>query len=164
MGSGNFFGKRAPVVKNRDSQPWAVQKRLSRSRCRFGRWVGWTHAPGIRWGSDPSWGGAILRGKGKPQHAQLHSDMKCAKTAEPIKIPFVLWTRVGPRKHCPFAFPCEGAFLGKGHARACLTTLCGELCKNSSTDRDVVWVVDSRGPKDACVTWGRIGASWLWRR
>jgi len=25
--------------------------------------------------------------------------MSCAKTAEPIEMPFGIWTRVGPRKH-----------------------------------------------------------------
>ena len=32
-------------------------------------------------------------------HAQRHSDVNCAKTAEPIDLPFGLWTRVGLRKH-----------------------------------------------------------------
>jgi len=27
------------------------------------------------------------------------SAVSCAKTAEPIKMPFRMWTRVGPRKH-----------------------------------------------------------------
>jgi len=26
--------------------------------------------------------------------------------------------------------------------------------------RDAVWVMDSGGPKEACVTWGHIGAGW----
>jgi len=26
--------------------------------------------------------------------------------------------------------------------------------------RDAAWIVDSGGPKEACVTWGRIGATW----
>ena len=51
----------------------------------------------------------------------------CAKTAEPIKMPFGLWTSVGPRKHV-----LDGAqilrvnrqLLGKGRARACAMTLC----------------------------------------
>jgi len=29
-----------------------------------------------------------------------------------------------------------------------------EPCKNDSTDPDVVWEVDSGGPKEACVRWG----------
>jgi len=28
------------------------------------------------------------------------------------------------------------------------------------TDQDAVWVVDSGGPKEACVTWVHIGATW----
>ena len=55
--------------------------------------------PRIRWGTDPPWEEAILRGKGIPRHARQHSDVSCAKTAEPIEMPFGLWTRVGPRKH-----------------------------------------------------------------
>jgi len=31
---------------------------------------------------------------------------------------------------------------------------CRELCKNVRIHWDVVWVVDSGGPKEACVTWG----------
>jgi len=46
---------------------------------------------------------------------------------------------------------------GLGHAPTCATTLCRELCKNGLTDRDAVWVVDSGGPKEACVTRGHIG-------
>jgi len=42
-------------------------------------------------------------------------------------------------------------FLGEGHARACPTTVCCELCKNGCTDRDAVCVVDSDGPMEACV-------------
>jgi len=30
--------------------------------------------------------------------AQWHSAVSCAKTAEPVDLPFWLWTRVGPRK------------------------------------------------------------------
>jgi len=47
----------------------------------------------------PPWEGAILRGKGMSRHAGLHSDMNFVKTAEPIEMPFGLWTRVGRRKH-----------------------------------------------------------------
>jgi len=30
----------------------------------------------------------------------LDRTMNCAKAAEPIEMPFVMWTRVGPRNHC----------------------------------------------------------------
>jgi len=33
----------------------------------------------------------------------------------------------------------------------CHTT---EPCKNGGTDRDAVWVGESDGPKELCVTWG----------
>ena len=43
---------------------------------------------------------AILRGKGASYCKVLeHSAVICAKTAEPIKMPFVLWARMVPRNH-----------------------------------------------------------------
>jgi len=33
-------------------------------------------------------------------------------------------------------------------------TLCHELCKNGLTNRVAIWVVDSGGPKEACIMWG----------
>jgi len=41
---------------------------------------------------------------------------------------------------------CEGA--GKGHTRACPTTICRKMCKNCWINRFAVWVVDSGGPKE----------------
>jgi len=41
---------------------------------------------------------AIFRGKDMPGNARWHRAMSCAKMAEPIEIPFGLWTRVGPRQ------------------------------------------------------------------
>jgi len=38
-------------------------------------------------------------GKVTPGHAQQHSAVSCAKMAEPVEMPFGLWTLVGPRKH-----------------------------------------------------------------
>jgi len=32
--------------------------------------------------------------------------------------------------------------------------------QNASTDRDVIWVMDSGGPKEPCVTRGHIDATW----
>jgi len=48
----------------------------------------------------------------------------------------------------------RGNFYGKGHARACLTTFCCELCKNGLIDLDAVLVVDSGAPKEACIKCG----------
>ena len=47
----------------------------------------------------------------------------------------------------------KGQFLGVGHVQPCLT-LCRQLCKNSSTDRDAIWIVDLGRSKEAFVTWG----------
>jgi len=50
--------------------------------------------PCIRWGPDPPMG----TGKGA-SHCTVyrHSVVPCAKTAEPIKMSFGLWARMGPR-------------------------------------------------------------------
>jgi len=69
-----------------------------------------------------------FEGKGMPRHARGHSDVSCAKTAEPIEMPFGLCVGYGLdssglRKHyrCESRSPCEGAtFRGKDmpmHAR-----------------------------------------------
>ena len=52
------------------------------------------------WGSRSPWEGAILRGKGAP-HCKIygHSAVICAKTSEPIYMPFGLLARMGPRNH-----------------------------------------------------------------
>jgi len=40
--------------------------------------------------------------------------------------------------------------------RSVCTSVChsSEPCKNGWTDRDAVWVEDSGGPTEACITWG----------
>jgi len=42
---------------------------------------------------DPPWEGAILRG------GNGLTDVSCAKAAEPIEMPFGIWTPPGPRKY-----------------------------------------------------------------
>jgi len=66
-------------------------------------------------------------------------------------MPFGLWTRVGRKKYALYGAQiphAEGQLLGE---RTCPMTLCHELCKNGSTDRFAVWVVDSGGLKEAQV-------------
>jgi len=57
-----------------------------------------------------------------------------AKMAEPIEMPFWIWAQVGPRNHVLDGGPDRpmpmGSLLWKGHAWACPTTLCHDLCKN----------------------------------
>jgi len=67
------MGKGRPVVKYRDALQFAVQKRLNRSRCRWVRDSGGSKDACIRWGPDPPWEGAIIRGKDIPGHTRRHS-------------------------------------------------------------------------------------------
>jgi len=68
----------------------------------FGMWtpVG-PRKPCIRWGPNPPYEEAILRGKGAAYIVKYRGTtaVSCAKNAEPIEIPFVMWTRMGRRKH-----------------------------------------------------------------
>ena len=57
--------------------------------------TGWDQQPCIRWGSRSPTEGAIV-GKGK---VWVLSAVSCAKTAEPIGLPFGLCIRVGRRNH-----------------------------------------------------------------
>jgi len=52
----------------------------------------------VRWGLDPPWIGAILGERGAHCKAYGLTVMSCAKTAEPVDLPFGFWTWVGPRK------------------------------------------------------------------
>jgi len=80
------------------------------------------------------------------------------KTAEPIDMPFGMWTRV-PGNHIldgvknPFY---EGAILrGKWSGPLeSMGTVCHKLCKSGWTNRDAIWDVDLGRPKEACITWG----------
>ena len=50
--------------------------------------------------SDPPGKGTILGGKAVAHcKVQGYSALSCAKTAEPIKMSFGIWTRAGTRKH-----------------------------------------------------------------
>jgi len=54
----------------------------------------------VKWGPDPLWERVILR-EGRRGPFVKYSDtlVICAKMAEPIDLPFGLWTRVGQWKH-----------------------------------------------------------------
>ena len=81
--------------------------------------------------------------------------MSCAKTAEPIEMPFGLWTRDGPRKHVLDG--AKGQLLGgrTGHARRHMPddTLPSAAQKrlNQSICRVGCTVVESGAPKEAQV-------------
>jgi len=85
-------------------------------------------------GSDRPWEVGNFEGKGMPRHLRRHSAVSCAKTVEPIEMPFGLWTGIGARKHVLDGVQIPHAkeqFLGNGHARACRRH-CRELCNKSS--------------------------------
>jgi len=65
-----------------------------------------------------------------------------AKTAEPIEMPFGLRTWVSPRNDV-----LDGV-EGEGDTHCNVQGHCGELCKNSRTDRDTVVLSDWTGPRN----------------
>jgi len=98
-----------PIVT--DGVAWSVCRSVCHDRepcrnCWTDRdavWVmdsGWPTEACIRWVQIPQREGAIFRGK-LAAHCKVYglSAVSCAKTAEPIEIPFGMWTPVGPRKH-----------------------------------------------------------------
>jgi len=115
-----------PIVTDRVE--WSVCRSVCLSVCHSrepckNRWTdqdvvwvvdsGGLKEPCIRWGADPPCKRAILRGK-EAAHTKVEgpSPVSCAKTAEPIEMPFGMWTRVGPRKHalewgCTLAQPSK---------------------------------------------------------
>jgi len=92
-------GKGGPLW-NIGTLPWAMQKRLNRSRCRLLFELGWVQGTIYYMGSKSPMRRRNLQGKDMPGYARPHSDVSCAKMAEPIEIPFGLWTQVGPREPC----------------------------------------------------------------
>ena len=70
-----------------------------------------------------------------PRHARRHSDVICAKTAEPIEMPFGLRTLVGTRKHILDGGPdphAKGQFFRGRTCPCCLRTVCSNRlsCRN----------------------------------
>ena len=66
----------------------------------YGFWAWMAPKNRIRWGPDPPWERVILRG-GRGTYCKVSglSAVSCAKMAELINLPFVLWTSVVRRKH-----------------------------------------------------------------
>ena len=76
------------------------------------------------------------------------------KMAEPIEMPFGLWTRMGPRNLvlCGFQIPLgKGLFWkGKGHPIVKCRTLCRELCKNDWTIHMPFGLWTQVSPRNLC--------------
>jgi len=92
-------GKGRPIVKYRDTLQLSVQKWLKRLRCHLGCGLGWAQGilldgVQIAHGKGQFWGERVARCK-----VLRLSAMSCAEKAEPIDLPFGLWTRAGQVKH-----------------------------------------------------------------
>jgi len=97
--NGQFWGGRACPDMPDNTLTWTVQKRLNQPRCRWGCGLGWAQGSMYYLGPRSPCEGAVIRGKDMHGHARWHCAISCAKTSEPIDLPFGLWTRVGRRKH-----------------------------------------------------------------
>jgi len=102
MGRGNFEGgRRQPILKYRDTLRWAVQKQLNQSRCYLSCGLGW--AQGIILDEGPDLCGKVQYWGGEGRPIVMYRDALLwavkSKTAEPIEMPFGVWTPVGPRTH-----------------------------------------------------------------
>ena len=94
-------GKGRPVVKYTNSLPWALQKRLNRTRCRLGLGFGWAHGTMYQMGLEVApCEGAIFRANGTSA-GMTDDTLQWAeqKWLNRSRCSFWLWTRMGPRKH-----------------------------------------------------------------
>ena len=92
---GQFCGKGAPIVKYRDCLPWAVQNGWTDRNAVWVVGLCGPKEPYIRWGFRSPCKGQFLGERTCP--TALCGEL--CKMAQPIEIPFWLWTRVGRRKH-----------------------------------------------------------------
>jgi len=108
---------------------------------------------------DP-WEEAILREEGATYcKVYGHSVMSCAKTAETIKMPFEIWTRVGQRNHRNSERPMRRRnFYGKEHTRVCLTTLSDVSCAKMTEPIEMVFALC--GLQAQLLHGVHIGATW----
>jgi len=80
----------------RDTLRSSVKTRLNRSRCRLGCGLAWAQSIMCYMAHpDLPWERGILVDRHALYKVQALSTVSCGKTAEPIHLPFRLWTRVG---------------------------------------------------------------------
>jgi len=83
--------------------------------------------------------------------------VSCAKTAEQTEMPFRMLCRMDPRNHVWDGIQIPAGrdnFEGGGMPRHVRRHSDVNYAKNGLTGRDAVWVMDSVGPKEACIIWG----------
>ena len=116
-------GKGQPIVKYRDTAVIRA-KWLNQSRCHLSCELNEPKESCIIWGLDPLMGRAILR---QVPIVKVYgvSAMSCAKTAEPMEMPFAMLSPVDPRNHVldrVYRSPVEmGNFEGKSMPNNILT-------------------------------------------
>jgi len=99
MERGNFGGEGRPVVKYNDTAVICA-KTAEPIEMPFGLWSRVGPRKHVFDGAQIlNAKGVITTGKDMPGHARRHSVVSCAKMAEPIDLPFGVWTRVGRRRH-----------------------------------------------------------------
>ena len=141
MGRGNFEGGDG-VSHCKEHSVVICAKTAEPIEMPFGLWAWMGSRNRVRWGSRSLVGRGNFLGKGRPFHSMGTFCRELCKTAEPINLPFGLWTRMVPRKH---------KFNSIRQVAPMCPTLCHELCKNGLTDRFAIWLVDSGLPKEAQV-------------
>ena len=98
MERNNFEGETGKPY--RDTLRSSVQTPLNRSRCRFGCGLAWAQSIMCYMeGPDPPGERALLVDRGAHCKVSALCAVSCAKTAEPIHLPFRLWTPVSRRMH-----------------------------------------------------------------
>jgi len=123
---GAFLGKRRPIVNNGNCLRWAVHKRLTRSRCRLGCWVGGPKQARARWRFRSPMGRDILRGKGMPDTPDdtLASAVQKRLNRSRCRLGYrVGWPKETYIGWAPYPH-AKGKFLGKRTSPAIPTTLC----------------------------------------
>jgi len=83
--------------------------------------------------------------------------VSCAKTVEPIEMPFELWPWIGPKNQVldGVQAPMERGNFERGRASHCevYERSVVSCAKTAEPDRDAVWDLDSSGPTEACIMW-----------
>jgi len=119
--------------------------------------------PCIGWGSDTPMGRGNFGGKGMFQHVRRPCRELCTNGWTESRWHFGCRPRVDSRNHTfdggPDPVMQRRNFYGKAHARDVRRHSAVRSEKRLNRSRCVL-VVDSGGPKETCVKWGHIGATW----
>jgi len=100
MRRGNFEGEGRPIVKYRDTLRSSVQKTAEPIDMLFGLWAWMDPRNHVLYrGTDHPMGRGNFGERSAHCKVQGLFAVSCAKAAEPVNLPFGLWTLVGRSKH-----------------------------------------------------------------